>query len=51
MFSSLRPKAELDELLKRGTDLTATGRFKTTLAFNNFNAKDEQNLTKLYDKL
>ncbi|MFJ7737413.1 methyl-accepting chemotaxis protein [Lysinibacillus sp. NPDC097287] len=51
MFSSIRPKAELEELLKRGTDLGATGRFKKTLAFNNFNAKDEQNLKKLFYKL
>lgn len=51
MFSSIRPKAELDELLKRGTDLSATGRFNKTLAFNNFNAKDEQNLKILYEKL
>lgn len=51
MFSSIRPKAELDELLKRGTDLSATGRFNKTLAFNNFNAKDEQNLKTLFDTL
>lgn len=51
MFSSIRPKAELDELLKRGTDLNATGRFNKTLAFNNFNAKDEDNLKTLYNKL
>lgn len=51
MFSSIRPKAELDDLLKRGTDLTATGRFKKTLTFNNFNAKDEQNLQIIYEKL
>lgn len=51
MFSSIRPKAELDELFQRGTDLGATGRFNQTLAFNNFNAKDEQNLQLLYSKL
>ncbi|MFJ3386668.1 globin-coupled sensor protein [Lysinibacillus sp. NPDC086135] len=51
MFSSIRPKAELDELLKRGTNLNATGRFNKTLAFNHFNAQDEENLKTLYNKL
>lgn len=51
MFSSIRPKAELDELLKRGTNLNATGRFNKTLAFNNFNSQDEENLKTLYNKL
>ncbi|MFT9816498.1 methyl-accepting chemotaxis protein [Lysinibacillus sp. NPDC056185] len=51
MFSSIRPKAELDELLKRGTNLNATGRFNKTLAFNHFNTQDEENLKTLYNKL
>ncbi|MFF2176269.1 methyl-accepting chemotaxis protein [Lysinibacillus sp. NPDC058147] len=51
MFSSIRPKAELEELLKRGTNLNATGRFNKTLAFNHFNAQDEENLKTLYNKL
>lgn len=51
MFSSIRPKAELDELLKRGINLNATGRFNKTLAFNHFNAQDEENLKTLYHKL
>lgn len=51
MFSSIRPKAELDELLKRGTNLNATGRFNKTLAFNHFNSQDEENLKTLYKKL
>ncbi len=51
MFSSIRPKAELDELLMRGTNLNATGRFNTTLAFNHFNSQDEENLKTLYNKL
>ncbi len=51
MFSSIRPKAELEELLKRGTNLNATGRFNKTLAFNNFNSQDEENLKALYNKL
>ncbi|MFY0519882.1 methyl-accepting chemotaxis protein [Lysinibacillus sp. UGB7] len=51
MFSSIRPKAELEELLKRGTNLSATGRFNKTLAFNHFNSQDEVNLKALYTKL
>ncbi|MGE7987962.1 methyl-accepting chemotaxis protein [Lysinibacillus fusiformis] len=51
MFSSIRPKAELEELLKRGTDLRATGRFHQTLAFNHFNTQDEEHLKTLYEKL
>ncbi|MGN4125301.1 methyl-accepting chemotaxis protein [Lysinibacillus sphaericus] len=51
MFSSIRPKAELEELLKRGTNLSATGRFNKTLAFNHFNSHDEVNLKALYTKL
>ncbi len=51
MFSSIRPKAELEELLKRGTNLSATGRFNKTLAFNHFNSQDEENLKTLYTKL
>ncbi|KOY83576.1 CZB domain-containing protein [Lysinibacillus macroides] len=51
MFSSIRPKAELDELLKRGTDLHATGRFHQTLAFNHFQLEDEERLKTLYEKL
>ncbi|KPN97168.1 methyl-accepting chemotaxis protein [Lysinibacillus sp. ZYM-1] len=51
MFSSIRPKAELEELLKRGTDLHATGRFHQTLAFNHFNSQDEEHLKTLYHKL
>ncbi|MEK5232032.1 globin-coupled sensor protein [Lysinibacillus sp. FSL K6-0232] len=51
MFSSIRPKAELDELLKRGTDLHATGRFHQTLTFNHFQSEDEAHLKALYDKL
>ena len=51
MFSSIRPKAELEELLKRGTNLNATGRFNKTLAFNHFNTQDEENLKTLFNKL
>ncbi|CAM5682964.1 Chemoreceptor protein OS=Lysinibacillus sphaericus OX=1421 GN=LS41612_11775 PE=3 SV=1 [Lysinibacillus sphaericus] len=48
MFSSIRPKAELEQLLKRGANLSATGRFNKTLAFNHFNKQDEENLKALF---
>lgn len=51
MFSSIRPKAELEQLLQRGTDLHATGRFHQTLAFNHFNSQNEEHLKTLYQKL
>ena len=37
MFTKLKPKAELQDLFERGTDLTASPRFLNTLKFNNFN--------------
>ncbi|WP_431030208.1 methyl-accepting chemotaxis protein [Lysinibacillus sp. LZ02] len=51
MFSSIKPKADLDLLFERGTDLNATGRFKQTLAFNHFNLHDQQNLKEIYERL
>ena len=36
MFSSIKPKADLDVLFARGTDIEASGRFKSTLAFNHY---------------
>lgn len=51
MLASIRPKAEVKDLLKRGTDLTATGRFKETLAFNHFTEKDQTNLKELFERL
>lgn len=51
MFTSIRPKAEIQDLFQRGTDLSASGRFKETLAFNNFNDKDHVLLAELYGQL
>lgn len=48
MFSSLKPKADVEDLLKRGTDIDATGRFAQTLNFNNFTKQDQQNLLEIY---
>lgn len=51
MISSIRPKANVQDLFKRGTDLNASGRFKKTLAFNYFNEKDQDNLAELLERL
>ena len=50
-FTSIKPKANLDDLFSRGTDLPATGRFKETLAFNNFTQKDEANLKEIFGQV
>ena len=51
MFASFRPKANVQDLFKRGTDLQVTGRFKDTLAFNNFTSTTQVHLRELCDKL
>ena len=51
MFASFRPKAEVQDLFKRGTDLKVSGRFKETLAFNNFTSTTQVHLRELCDKL
>lgn len=51
MFATIRPKLEMAQLLQRGTDINTVGRFKDTLAFNNFHKRDEENLKELYSKL
>ncbi|MCH7322637.1 methyl-accepting chemotaxis protein [Solibacillus sp. MA9] len=51
MFSALKPKAELHDLFERGTDITATGRFKETLAFNNFKLKNQEDLKNLFERV
>ncbi|RUL53982.1 globin-coupled sensor protein [Lysinibacillus antri] len=51
MFSSLKPKANLDQLFQRGTDIQASGRFLKTLEYNHFATSDQQNLQDLYNKL
>ena len=47
MFSSIKPKANLDILFARGTDFQASGRFKSTLTFNNFKKQDAKNLQEI----
>lgn len=51
MFSVLKPKAELQDLFERGTDLPATGRFHQTLTFNNFKQQNQADLKHLYDRV
>lgn len=51
MFASFRPKANVQDLFKRGTDLQVSGRFKETLAFNNFTSSTQLHLRELCDKL
>ena len=51
MFSTFKPKAELQDLFERGTDLPATGRFHQTLTFNNFKQQNQEDLKTLYDRV
>lgn len=51
MFTTFKPKADLKDLFKRGTNLNASGRFLETLTFNNFTEQDQQNLKEIYQKL
>ncbi|MEK4425369.1 methyl-accepting chemotaxis protein [Solibacillus sp. FSL K6-1523] len=51
MFSKFKPKAELQDLFERGTDLTATSRFLKTLTFNNFKQTDQVNLASIYERI
>ena len=51
MLSSFKPKADLNILFARGTDLQASGRFKETLAFNHFKKADQKNLAEIFERL
>ncbi len=51
MFSTLKPKADLNHLFTRGTNLKANGRFLQTLEFNNFTSQDQENLKEIYKQL
>lgn len=51
MFSSFKPKADLEDLFQRGTDIPSTGRFAQTLIFNNFTKKDQENLLEIYSRV
>ncbi|MCP1144664.1 globin-coupled sensor protein [Lysinibacillus endophyticus] len=51
MFSSLKPKADVNLLFTRGTNLQASGRFLQTLQFNNFTSQDQENLKEIYNGL
>lgn len=51
MISNLKPRAHLEDLLERGTDINASGRFLHTLKFNNFTTKDQKNLSEIFQKI
>lgn len=51
MFSTIKPKANLNDLMARGTDLEVSGRFKETLAFNNFTSKDQIHLKEIHAEI
>ncbi|MEG0386006.1 MAG: methyl-accepting chemotaxis protein, partial [Solibacillus sp.] len=51
MFSKFKPKAELQDLFARGTDINASERFLQTLTFNNFNQRDQENLETIYERI
>ena len=51
MLLNLKPKADLNHIFERGTDIHTTGRILETLTFNNFRQHDADNLILLYDKL
>lgn len=51
MFTTLKPRAHLEDLMQRGTDINATGRFLETLKYNNFKQQDQKNLKEIYTKI
>ncbi|MFS0577434.1 globin-coupled sensor protein [Sporosarcina sp. 179-K 3D1 HS] len=50
-MTSIRPKMDMEQLFKRGTDIEITGRFKDTLHYNHYEMEDCNNLRELYAKL
>lgn len=51
MLSKIKPRMHTEDILKRGTDISATGRFQDTLSFNHFTSKDQQNLKEIFNKI
>ncbi|WP_100331198.1 methyl-accepting chemotaxis protein [Bacillus xiapuensis] len=51
MLSNLRPRATASLLAQFGTDSSVEGRFQQTLAYNHFNAEDEQRIRDLFEKM
>lgn len=51
MLSKLKPKADLNLIFERGTDIQVSGRIKETLHFNNFKNSDASNLVELHTHL
>lgn len=50
-MATIRPKMDMDQLFKRGTDIETSGRFKNTLAYNHFHKQDSDHLLELHKKL
>lgn len=50
-MTSIRPKMDMEQLFKRGTDIETASRFQQTLAYNHFQMEDAVNLRELYGKL
>lgn len=48
---TIRPKMDIDQLFKRGTNIEASGRFKETLTYNHFQQEDSNHLKELHQKL
>lgn len=42
---------DIEQLVKRGTDIKTAGRFQQTLSYNHFQMEDAENLRELYTKL
>ncbi|MBB5148833.1 MULTISPECIES: globin-coupled sensor protein [Ureibacillus] len=51
MVLTFKPRVHLNDLLERGTDIEASGRFLKTLQYNHFTKKDQQNLQELFKKI
>ncbi|WP_342513435.1 globin-coupled sensor protein [Sporosarcina sp. FSL K6-1522] len=50
-MTSIRPKMDMEQLFKRGTDIQTAARFQQTLSYNHFQLVDAENLRELYAKL
>lgn len=46
-----RPKMDIEQVVKRGTDIEIAGRFQQTLSYNHFQMEDNENLRELNTKL
>ena len=47
MVLTFKPRVHLNDLLERGTDIEASGRFLKTLQYNHFTKKDQAKFTRI----